>query len=381
MLFFAPPPRAAQAGLTVFAASSLTDSMKAVAAAYQAKTGTKVTLSFGGSNTLAQQIDQGASADLFMSADTDWMDFLQKNNRIANDTRRNLLGNRLVLIGGSASKPLTIAPQFDLAGALGDGRLALADPDAVPAGKYGKAALTALGVWDSVADKIAPAENVRVAMEYVARGEAPYGIVYETDAKVDPGVHVVGAFPENSHPPIVYPVALTKTAAPQAQGFPHLSVGAGRQGDFRESAALLALPELARADIIARRAAMLFQKHDAFDHHGAVRRFQHVIDGQARHRHRHQGFHFHPGLGAWFWRGRSRPGRGFFIGLDRKADAAQRNLVAERDQVPPCAWPPSRRRIPRRRGCCPFWNCPTSACLQGFRRSCGPGPPPPLRAP
>jgi molybdate transport system substrate-binding protein len=204
-------------GITVFAAASLTDTMKAVADAYQAKTGTKVTLSFGGSNTLAQQIDQGANADVFMSADTDWMDFLQKNNRIAVETRHNLLGNQLVLIGGSSSKPLAIAPHFDLAGALGGGRLALADPNAVPAGKYGKAALTALGVWDSIADKVAPAENVRAAMQFVSRGEAPYGIVYETDARVDPGVHVVSAFPEDTHPPIVYPVALTKTAAPQAK--------------------------------------------------------------------------------------------------------------------------------------------------------------------
>jgi molybdate transport system substrate-binding protein len=152
-----------------------------------------------------------------MSADSDWMDFLQKNNRIAVDSRRNLLGNRLVLIGGSQSSALTIAPHFDLAGALAGGRLALADPSSVPAGKYGKAALTALGVWDSVADKIAPAENVRVALEYVSRGEAPYGIVYETDAKVDPSVRVMGIFPENSHPPIVYPAALTRTASPQAK--------------------------------------------------------------------------------------------------------------------------------------------------------------------
>jgi molybdate transport system substrate-binding protein len=216
---FAQTPALAQATLTVFAAASLTDSMKAVAGAYQAKTGTKVTLSFGGSNTLAQQIDQGAQADIFMSADTDWMDFLQKNNRIDNATRRNLLGNRLVLIGGENSKPLVIAPRFALAQALGDDKLALADPASVPAGKYGKAALTALGVWDSVADKIAPAENVRVALEYVARGEAPYGIVYETDAKVNPAVHVAGVFPENSHPPIVYPVALTKGAAPPAKDF------------------------------------------------------------------------------------------------------------------------------------------------------------------
>jgi molybdate transport system substrate-binding protein len=219
LLLLGAPNARAQSGITVFAAASLTDSMKAIAAAYQAKTGTKVTLSFGGSNTLAQQIDQGASADLFMSADTDWMDFLQKNNRIAPETRRNLLGNRLVLVGGSQSRPVTIAPHFNLSGALAGGRLALADPNSVPAGKYGKAALNALGVWDSVAGMVAPAENVRVALEYVSRGEAPYGIVYETDAKVDPSLRVVGVFPENSHPPIVYPVALTKTAAPQAKDF------------------------------------------------------------------------------------------------------------------------------------------------------------------
>jgi molybdate transport system substrate-binding protein len=210
------PPAMAQ---TVFAASSLTDAMKAVAAAYQTKTGRQVTLSFGASNTLAQQIDQGASADIYMSADSDWMDFLQQNGRITNDTRKNLLGNRLVLVGGSQSKPITIAPHFDLAGALGGSKLALADPNSVPAGKYGKAALTTLGVWDSVADKIAPAENVRVALEYVARGEAPYGIVYETDAKVQPAVQVDGVFPENTHPAIVYPIALTKTAAPTAKPF------------------------------------------------------------------------------------------------------------------------------------------------------------------
>jgi molybdate transport system substrate-binding protein len=220
---------------TVFAASSLTDAMKAVAAAYQTKTGTQVTLSFGASNTLAQQIDQGAAADIYMSADTDWMDFLQKNGRIANDTRKNLLGNRLVLVGGSASKPLTIAPHFDLAGALGGSKLALADPNSVPAGKYGKAALTTLGVWDSVADKIAPAENVRVALEYVARGEAPYGIVYETDAKVQPAVQVDGIFPENTHPAIVYPIALIKTAAPTAKAFLEFLSGPESKAIFQKT--------------------------------------------------------------------------------------------------------------------------------------------------
>ena len=215
-------PAQAQApapGITVFAAASLTDTMKAIADAYKARTGTTVTLSFGGSNTLAQQIDQGANADIFMSADPQWMDFVAKDNRIDPGSRRNLLGNRLVLIGGSQAKPITIAPKFDLAGALGGGRLAMADPAAVPAGIYGKAALTSLGVWDSVADKIAPADNVRAAMQFVSRGEAPYGIVYETDSKVDPGVHIVATFPENSHPPILYPVALTKTASPAARDF------------------------------------------------------------------------------------------------------------------------------------------------------------------
>ena len=212
-------PVRAQNTITVFAASSLTESLKAVAAAYKARTGATVTLSFGASNTLAQQIEQGAGADIYISADSDWMDFLQKNNRIANESRKNLLGNRLVLVGGMDTKPLVVAPKFDLAAALGNGKLALADPDAVPAGKYGKAALTALGVWDSVANKIAPAENVRVALEYVARGECPYGIVYETDAKVDPAVNIAGIFPENTYPPIVYPAALTRTAGRGAKEF------------------------------------------------------------------------------------------------------------------------------------------------------------------
>jgi molybdate transport system substrate-binding protein len=219
LAIFAPPVRAQTATITVFAAASLTDSMKKIARAYQVKTGTKVILSFGGSNILAQQINRGASADIFMSADPKWMDFLQKNDRIVDSSRHALLHNRLVLIGGADSPPITIAQHFNLAGALGGGRLAIANPNAVPAGLYAKAALTALGVWNSVKDKLAPAENVRLAMMFVSRGEAPYGIVYETDAKVDPTVHVVGVFPEKTHPPITYPVALTRTASPQAKDF------------------------------------------------------------------------------------------------------------------------------------------------------------------
>jgi molybdate transport system substrate-binding protein len=219
LLFATYGAKAQRPAVTVFAAASLTDAMKEVADAYKARSGTSITLSFGASSTLARQIDQGAGADVFMSADSDWMDFLQKNGRIANGTRKDLLGNELVLVAGSGGGPAPkIAPHFDLAGALGDGKLAMADPASVPAGKYGKAALTALGVWDSVSSKVVQAENVRVALEYVARGEAPFGIVYATDAKIAP-VKVVGVFPENSHAPIVYPVALIKTASPAARDF------------------------------------------------------------------------------------------------------------------------------------------------------------------
>jgi molybdate transport system substrate-binding protein len=210
----------APSSLTVFAAASLTDSLKAVADAYKAKTGTTVTLSFGASSTLARQIEQGAGADLFLSADGDWMDYLQNKGLIAKASRRDLLGNRLVLIAGPGARlPPKIAPHFDLAGALGDRRLALADPASVPAGKYAKAALTALGIWVQVAPKVAAAENVRVALEYVARGESPYGIVYATDAKTVPGIRVAGIFPESSHPPIVYPAALTRNGSPGAKAF------------------------------------------------------------------------------------------------------------------------------------------------------------------
>lgn len=213
------PAAYGQETVTVFAASSLTDSLKAVAEAYKAKTNKTVTLSFGASSALARQIEQGAPADIFFSADIDWMDYLQQKNLIDTASRKTLLGNQLVLIGAPDSKPLTIAPHFNLAGALGDGKLALADPASVPAGKYAKASLTALGVWDSVAGRVVPAENVRVALQYVARGEAPYGIVYATDARVVPQVKIVGIFPGNTHPPIVYPAALTKTAAPAARDF------------------------------------------------------------------------------------------------------------------------------------------------------------------
>ena len=212
---------AAQAAdVTVFAAASLTDALQAVGKAYQDKTGHTVAFSFAASSVLARQIEASPGADVFVSADGDWMDYLDKKGFIDRATRRDLLGNRLVLIAPAASPvALRIAPHFDLAGALAGGRLAIADPASVPAGKYGKAALASLGVWDSAAGRLAPAENVRVALAYVARGEAPLGIVYATDALAEPRVRIVDTFPDATHAPIVYPAALTKEARPLARDF------------------------------------------------------------------------------------------------------------------------------------------------------------------
>ncbi|HXP03300.1 MAG TPA: molybdate ABC transporter substrate-binding protein [Stellaceae bacterium] len=192
-----------------FAAASLKNALDAIDAQYQADTGKHVTVSLAASSTLAKQIESGAPADIFISADLDWMDYLAQKNLIKPDTRKNLLGNELVLIAPKESAaPVTIAPGFDLAKALGGGKLAMADTSAVPAGKYGKAALLKLGVWDQVSGQIAQAENVRAALALVARGEAPLGIVYQTDAAVEPGVKIVATFPADTHPPIIYPIAL-----------------------------------------------------------------------------------------------------------------------------------------------------------------------------
>ncbi|HEY4944102.1 MAG TPA: molybdate ABC transporter substrate-binding protein [Rhizomicrobium sp.] len=214
-------PLAAQAGtITVFAAASLTDALGDVGKAYQAKTGNSAVFSFASSSVLAKQIEASGGADIFMSADTDWMDYLDSRSLIAHDTRKNLLGNHLVLIApAGANVSLTIAPHFDLLGTLQGGRLSVADPDSVPAGKYARTALTTLGVWNGVVNHLVQAENVRVALAYVSRGEAPLGIVYTTDAVSDKGVRVVGTFPENSHAPIVYPAALVKDARPEAKAF------------------------------------------------------------------------------------------------------------------------------------------------------------------
>ena len=214
------PVAAADDAITVFAAASLADALKEIGKDYEAKTGQHVVFSFAASSVLARQIESSAGADMFLSADRDWMDYLDKKNLLTPGTRETLLGNTLVLISPSdLDIKVKIAPHFDMKGALGSSRLAVADPSSVPAGKYAKAALISLGVWDSVSNDLAPAENVRVALAYVARGEALLGIVYSTDAKSEPKVRIVDTFPESSHAPILYPVALTKDAKPGAAAF------------------------------------------------------------------------------------------------------------------------------------------------------------------
>lgn len=210
-----PAAAAAQARrqhVLVFAAASLKNALEEIAGAFRRDTGIEVVVSLAGSPTLARQIENGAPADIFMSADLGWMDYLASRHLIKAASRRNLLGNTLVLIGPRGAAPVTIAPHFPLARLLNGGRLAMADTTAVPAGRYGRAALEALDVWPSVANQVAQAENVRAALALVARREAPMGIVYRTDAVAEPLVTVVGMFPETTHPPIVYPAALTASS-------------------------------------------------------------------------------------------------------------------------------------------------------------------------
>ena len=203
-------PAAAQDGLTIFAAASLKNALDNVNAACEADVGSKATISYAASSALAKQIEEGAPADMFISADLDWMKYLADKKLTKPETEVKLLGNRIVLVAPKDSKAeTTIAPNFDLAGLVGDGKLAMANVESVPAGKYGKAALEKLGVWDGVSAKVAQAENVRAALKLVSTGEAAAGIVYQTDASAEPGVKVVGTFPEDSHPPIIYPVGLT----------------------------------------------------------------------------------------------------------------------------------------------------------------------------
>lgn len=219
---------APQAQILVFAAASLSDALQEIGAAYEKTSPVEVKLSFDASSNLARQIEAGARADVFFPADMQWMDYLQTRNLIQPFTRQNVIANSLVLIAPADSRiKLKIGPHFPLVAALGkDGRLATADPDSVPAGRYARSALSALGVWDEVSPRLARAENVRVALLYVARGEAPLGIVYGTDAQVEKTVRVVDTFPANTHPPIVYPVALTKSAQAAAAGFVTYLAGA-----------------------------------------------------------------------------------------------------------------------------------------------------------
>ncbi len=195
--------------VTVFAAASLKEVLDELAQAFEKQGRGKVVVAYAASSALARQIEKGAPVDVFISADLDWMDYLDKLKRLRAGSRINLASNRLVLITPAGSKAaLILAPKFPLAAALGDGRLAMADPTNVPAGKYGKAALEALGVWHEVDAKTARAENVRAALALVALGEAPFGIVYSTDAMAERKVRVVGEFAATLHAPIVYPAAL-----------------------------------------------------------------------------------------------------------------------------------------------------------------------------
>jgi molybdate transport system substrate-binding protein len=225
---------ASAAPVTVFAAASLKNAMDEAISAFTATTKTEARASYGASSTLARQIEQGAPADVFVSADTDWMDYLAKRGLIVPRSRVDLLANHLALIAPAGSRiRLRIGKDMPLAAALGPDRLAIAAPD-VPAGRYAQAALTGLGVWASVETRLARAENVRSALAFVARGETPLGIVYDTDAKVEPRVRVVGLFPDASHPPIVYPAAiLAGSESPQAAAFLSFLRGPAAAAIFR----------------------------------------------------------------------------------------------------------------------------------------------------
>jgi len=206
--------------LLVFAAASLTNVLGEQASAWEKTSGVRVKLSFAASSVLARQIEAGSNADVFISADQEWMDYLQSRNLLDQASRVNLVGNRLVLIAPADSKiELKIARGFALADALAGGRLATGDPDTVPVGRYARSALTSLGVWDQVADRMVRADNVRSAMVFVSRGEVPLGIVYATDAAVDPKVRIVDTFPENTHAPITYPAAATRGAKADGKAF------------------------------------------------------------------------------------------------------------------------------------------------------------------
>ncbi|HJT41200.1 MAG TPA: molybdate ABC transporter substrate-binding protein [Sphingobium sp.] len=233
--FFALPVAAREKGPLVLAAASLQESLTAAADAWAKQGHDRPVLSFAASSALARQIEAGAPADLFLSADEPWMDAVAAKGLLKRGTRVPFLTNRLVLVAAAGKGGgLAIRRGFPLVRALGGGRLAMADPDSVPAGKYGKAALQALDVWPSVAGRVAAAENVRAALALVERGQAPYGIVYETDARASRDVRIAGVFPAGSHPPITYPLALlSRSTHPEAEGFRRFLLSARGKAIFR----------------------------------------------------------------------------------------------------------------------------------------------------
>ena len=229
------PAAAQQTAAVVLAAASLQDSLTAAAERWAAKGHPKPVVSFAASSALARQVEAGAPADVFVSADEEWMNYLAQRRLIQPQSRVSFLTNSLILVAPAASRVrIAIGPRMPLARTLGPGRLAMADPMSVPAGKYGKEALTRLGVWPTVGGKVASAENVRAALQLVNRGEAPLGIVYATDARAAPGVRVVGTFPASSHTPITYPVAaLAASRNPEGEGFRRFLVSAEGKTIFR----------------------------------------------------------------------------------------------------------------------------------------------------
>lgn len=234
-LALAGAPSAAERPVTVFAAASLTDALTEIAAAWRNKGNAPIVLSFGSSSAIAKQIEAGAPADIFASADVKWLDYLQERDLIAAGSVHRPIGNDLVLIAPADSRiAIAIAPNFDLVGALAGGRLSIGDPKGVPAGRYAHQALTKLGVWNMVESQTAPAQNVRAALTLVQRGEAPLGIVYATDARGLAGIKIVASFPEDSHDPIVYPLALiAEHERPEVKAFFDFLLGAAGKQIFK----------------------------------------------------------------------------------------------------------------------------------------------------
>ncbi len=221
--------------VTVLAAASLKDALDAVAGEYEARTPHEVVIAYAGSSALARQVQAGVPADLILLANPQWMDVLARDDLLVPDSRQDLLGNRLALVSASAGPAVEITPALDLSARLGGGRLAMALVQAVPAGIYGKAALETLSLWPSVADRVAQTDNVRAALALVASGAAPLGVVYVTDALAEPRVHLLGVFPETSHPKILYPVARLRGAGPVAADFQSFLFGEAAQGIFAEA--------------------------------------------------------------------------------------------------------------------------------------------------